>query len=272
MSDTAENQEVYSQHSNQREGCGFPIAKLVVMFSLCTGAVLDLMMAPFNTSELVLARELYKHLQPGDVALADSAFGAFADMVLVQKAGADAVFRKQHARKTDFRRGKKLGIADHIVTWRKPKQLQSMSPDAFAELPETLEVREVHFPVYQKGFRPKEIIVVTTLLDPKRFPRVKLAQLYQLRWQATEVNLKLIKTTLKMEILLGKTPKVVRKEIWVHLMAYNLLRRLMWKAVEQFNASPLRLSLQGCRQHLNSFVAGLGAPSQKPANVSITSC
>ena len=257
MSDTAENQEVYPQHSNQREGCGFPIAKLVVMFSLCTGAVLDLMIAPFNTSELVLARKLYKHLQSGDVTLADSAFGSFADMALVQRAGADAVFRKQHARKTDFRRGKKLGIADHIVTWRKPKQLQSMSPDAFAELPETLKVREVHFPVYQKGFRPKEIILVTTLLDPKRFPRMKLAQLYQLRWQATEVNLKHIKTTLKMEMLLGKTPKMVRKEIWVHLMAYNLLRTLMWKAAGQFKVSPLRISLQGCRQHLNSFVAAL---------------
>lgn len=93
MSDTAENQAVYPQHSNQREGCGFPIAKLVVMFSLCTGAVLDLMVAPFNTSE-VLARELYKHLQPGDVTLADSALGSFADMVLVQKAGVESDCRR----------------------------------------------------------------------------------------------------------------------------------------------------------------------------------
>ena len=263
MSDTAENQDVYPQHSNQREGCGFPIVKLVVMFSLCTGALLDVMIAPFNSSELVLARELYKHLQPEDVALADSAFGTFADMVLVQRVGADAVFRKQHARKTDFRRGKKLGIADHIVTWQKPRQLQSMSPEAFADLPETLTVREVHFQVYQKGFRPEEIIVVTTLLDPKRFPRKKLAQLYQLRWQATEVNLKHIKTTLKMEMLLGKTPEMVRKEIWAHLMAYNLLRTLMWKASEQFNVSPLRISLQGCRQHLKSFMAGLASATAK---------
>lgn len=191
MSDTAENQDAYPQHSNQRQGCGFPIAKLVVMFSLCTGAVLNMMIAPFNTSELVMARDLYKLLEPRDVALADSAFGTYADMVLVQRAKADAVFRKQHARKTDFRRGKKLGIADHIVTWHQPKQpLQSMSREEFASLPETLSVREVHFQVYQKGFRPEEIIVVTTLLDPKKFSRHQLAKLYQLRWQATEVNLK----------------------------------------------------------------------------------
>lgn len=117
---------------------------------------------------------------------------------------------------------------------------------------------------YQKGFRPKEIIVVTTLLDPKRFPKQKITQLYQLRWQATEVNLKHLKTTLNMEMLLAKTPEMVRKEIWVHLMAYNLLRTLMWKAVGKCNASPLRLSLQDCRQHLNSFVAELVSAAAKP--------
>ena len=263
MSDTAANQAAYPQHSNQREGCGFPLIKVVAMFSLCTGAVLEVMLAPFNTSELVLARTLYQQLQPGDVALADSAFGTFADMVLVQQAGADAVFRKQHARKTDFRRGKKLGIADHIVTWYKPRQLRSMSAAALAELPETLKVREIHFQVYQKGFRPKEIVVVTTLLDPKQFSRKKLAQLYQQRWQATEVNLKHIKTSLKMEMLLGKTPEMVRKDLWAHLLAYNLLRQLMWEAAEQFEVSALRISLQGCRQYLNSFVAELASATAK---------
>ena len=243
MSDTANNQAAYPQHSNQRAGCGFPIAKLVVMFSLCTGVVLEVIMAPFNTSELVLARQLYTHLKPGEVALADSAFGTYADLVMVQQAGADAVFRKQHARKTDFRRGKKLGIADHIVTWQKPKQqLQSMSFEAFAALPETLTVREVHFQVYQKGFRPKEIIIVTTLLDTKEFSRAALARLYQLRWQATEVNLKHIKTTLKMEMLTGKTPGMVRKEIWVHLMAYNLLRTLMREAAIASTVSSFRIN------------------------------
>jgi len=94
VSDTTANQAAYPQHSNQREGCGFPLIKVVAMFSLCTGAVLEVMLAPLNTSELVLAHTLYQQLQPGDVALADSAFGNFADMALVQQDGADAVFRK----------------------------------------------------------------------------------------------------------------------------------------------------------------------------------
>ena len=231
MSDTNANQQAYPQHSNQAAGCGFPIAQLVVMFSLTTGAVLDAMLATFSTSELTLARQLYQQLQTKDVVLADSAFGTYADLALVLAAGADGVFRKQHARKTDFRKGKKLGIGDHVVTWFRPaKSASALAEQDFARLPATLPVREVHLLLYRKGFRPKEIILVTTLLDPQQYSKQKLADLYDWRWQAAEVNLKHLKTTLNMEMLATKTPQMVRKEIWVHMMAYNLLRTLMWQA------------------------------------------
>lgn len=121
MSDTKQNQAVYPQHSNQASGCGFPIAKIVVMFSLATGAVMDVLIAAFKTSEVVLARQLYHNLMPGDVLLADRAFGTYVDLVSVQAQQVDAVFRKHQSRKSDFRRGKKLGIGDHIVTWHQPK-------------------------------------------------------------------------------------------------------------------------------------------------------
>ena len=172
--------------------------------------------------------------------------------------GADAVFRKQHARKTDFRRGQKLGKGDHIVTWYRPKQRpQAIPPEVFETLPEQMQVREVRLLITQPGFRPKEIIVVTTLLDAKRYPKARLAQLYRLRWQATEVNLKHLKTTLKMDMLLVKTPEMFRKELWMHLIAYNLLRTLMWKAARQAKVAPLRLSFQGTRQLFNQFVPQL---------------
>ncbi len=113
--------------------------------------------------------------------------------------------------------------------------------------------REVHLLIQQPGFRPTEIILVTTLLDPKRYPKAKLAQLYQFRWQATEVNLKHLKTTLKMEMIAAKTPEMVQKEIYMHLLAYNLLRTLMWQSVQSTGVSPLRLSLQQTRQQFNHF-------------------
>ncbi len=103
-------------------------------------------------------------------------------------------------------------------------------------------MREVHLLIRQPGFRPTEIILVTTLLDPKRYPKVKLAQLYQIRWLATEVNFKHLKTTLKMEMIVAKTPQIVQKDIWVHLLAYNLLRTLIWQAAQQTGISALRFS------------------------------
>ena len=254
MSDTPANQKAYPQHSNQKAGCGFPLAKLVVWFCGTTGAVLEVAVAAFTTSEWQLSRQLYATLQSDDVVVADSAYGTYVDLALIGCANADGVFRKHHARQCDFRKGKKLGIGDHIVQWQRPQQRpQSMSSAEFEALAATLEVREVHLLIQRPGFRPKEIILVTTLVDPKRYPKAKLAELYQLRWQATEVNLKHLKTTLKMEMIVAKTPEMVQKEIWMHLLAYNLLRTLMWQSAQHSHVSPLRLSLQGTRQQFNQF-------------------
>lgn len=137
---------------------------------------------------------------------------------LVGSTQADAVFRKYHARHCDFRRGKKLGIGDRIVHWQRPQRCpQSMSPADFESLPASIQVREVHLLIQQPGFCPKEMVLVTTLVDSKHYPKAKLAQLYQMRWQATEVNFKHLKTSLKMEMIFAKTPEMVQKEIWIHL-------------------------------------------------------
>jgi hypothetical protein len=131
-----------------------------------------------------------------------------------------------------------------------------MSAEAFAALPNQVQVREVHLLIRQPGFRPKEIILVTTLVNHRVYTKAKLAQLYQLRWEV-EVDLRHVKTTLGMEMLRGKSPQMVRKEIYVHLMAYNLLRTLMWEAAKQTGVSPLRVSLQKTRQHLGNFLSQL---------------
>ncbi|MFK8182471.1 MAG: IS4 family transposase, partial [Phormidesmis sp.] len=253
MSDTAANQDRYPQH-RQKEGCGFPIARVVVWFCVVTGAVLEAAIAPFNTSEWELSRQLYATLAPEDVVVADRAYGSYVDLAWVQQTGADGLFRKHYARKCDFRRGKKLGIGDHLVTWQRPQQCpKSMTREDFEAIPTQLEVREVHLLIRRPGFRPIQVILVTTLGDPKVYPKAKLADLYGLRWQATEVNFRHLKTTLKMEMIAAKTPEIVEKEFWVHLLAYNLLRTLMWQASQQTTVSALRISLQGTRQQLNHF-------------------
>ncbi len=129
------------------------------------------------------------------------------------------------------------------MTWHKPKHRpHTMTAKEFAALPEQVQVREVHLLIRQQGFRPKEIILVTTLVDSKVYTKAKLAQLYKFRWEV-EVNLRHVKTTLGMEMLRGKTPAMVRKEIYVHLMAYNLLRTLMWEAAKKAGVTPMRISM-----------------------------
>ncbi|ASC69262.1 Transposase InsG for insertion sequence element IS4 [Halomicronema hongdechloris C2206] len=256
MSDTAANQAAYPQHSNQKAGCGFPILKLQVWFCVTTGAVLEVAMAPFRVSEWRLARQLYRKLRPEDVVVADSAYGTYVDLAWVALTGADAVFRKHHQRRCDFRRGKKLGIGDHIVRWQRPKQYpKALSSGELGALPESIEVREVYLSIQVPGFRPTNVVVVTTLRDPKRYPKAKLAELYHRRWQASEVNLRHLKTTLAMEMIAAKTPAMVTKSIWLHLVSYNLLRTLMWDATAHSEVGALRVSLQGTRQQFNHFRA-----------------
>ena len=168
-------------------------------------------MAAFTTSVWELSRQLYAKLQPDDVVVADSAYGTYLDLTLVRLANADALRERKRPLRSPtqiqgwthrmsvnimpvtviFAPCKKLGIGDHIVRWQRPQRCPtSIRPEDFAALPTSIEVREVHLLIQQPGFRPKEIILVTTLLESKRYPKARLAKLYQLRWLATEVNFK----------------------------------------------------------------------------------
>ena len=263
MADSSANQSAYPQHGNQAEGCGFPLARVVVFFCLLTGAVVSACIAPKTMSEIVMSRLLYQALSPDDVAMADQAFGSYVDLALIQQQGADGVLRKHHARRTDFRKGRKHGVGDHQVEWRKPTRPPAhMSADEFAAIPNTLKVREVRLKLSRQGFRDQFIIVVTTLLDTKRYPASQLIRLYGWRWQAAEVNLRHLKTTLKMEMITAKTPEMVRKEIWSHLLAYNLLRSVMEQASSLIDYDRARLSLQGARQHFNQTLALLATTTK----------
>ncbi len=179
-------------------GDRFPIARLVVFFSLLTGAVVAACIADWSTSEIVMSRWLYEDLEPEDVWLADQAYGSYVDLALIQQRGADGVLRKHHARHTDFRRGRQHGRGDHQVVWSKPKKRPAhMSESEFASLPNTLVVREVRFRLSRQGFRDQTMIVVTTLLDVKRYSAKQLKLLYGWRWTAAEVNLRHLARYLK---------------------------------------------------------------------------
>jgi hypothetical protein len=257
MPDTIENQSCYPQPTSQKLGCGFPIAKIGVIFSLATGAAIALAIDVLNTHDLKLARKLYSSLNPLDVLLGDRAFCAYADLVFIRKLGCDAVFRKHQARKTSMRKGKIVGDCDKLVTWYKPNKCpKGISKEEFAALPQSITVREIYYYIIIPGFRTGRVSLITTLLDTTAYSTLNVLRLYGERWNV-ELNLKHLKTTLGMDVLRCKTPSMVRKEIYVYLLAYNLLRSLMWSAGTTYSAPPLRLSLQGTRHHLTHFISVL---------------
>ena len=245
MPDTEKNQEEYPQSSRQREGCGFPLARIVVLFCLATGMVLEMCIAPMSVSERRLFQKIYQNLTSGDVVLGDRGCCSYAEIALLMGQDIDSVFRMHASRKVDFRRGTWIGRYDHIVTWYKPNCKPAwMTVEEFENLPETIVVREIRYSIEIPGFRSQEVTVVTTLLDPTLYPKEALADLYRRRW-AAELYLRDLKTTMKMNFIDSKTPEMVRKQVWVHLLAYNLIRRLMWQAGERHNIPPLRISFKG---------------------------
>ncbi len=263
MPDTKANQAAYPQPSSQAEGCGFPLAKIGVLFSIATGAAIALVIDVFNTHDVKLARRLYQFLDRGDVLLGDRAFCSYADLAFIKNHGCDAVFRKHQGRLTQMKKGKRIGPSDQIVTWPKPKtRPQGLSKEEFSALPKTLTLREVHYYICIPGFRTNQVTLITTLLDEQVYSWQELLKIYELRWQV-ELDLKHIKTTLGMDILRSKTPEMIRKEIYVYLLAYNLLRTVMWQAGTTNGVHPLRLSLQGARQHLDNFREQLALAGRK---------
>lgn len=256
MPDTETNQAAYPQQKTQKPGCGFPIARIVVIFSLAVGTVLDAAMGKYEgkrTGENSLFRGLHDALAEGDIVVGDRYFSGWCDMALLLRRGVDWVIRKHQKRHTDFRTGSRLGRDDHLVTWTRPQRPSWMSAEQYAELPEELTLREVRIHVAQKGFRTKSLVVVTSLLDAEQYPAEEIALLYRRRWQA-ELHLRSLKIVLQMDQLRCKTPERVRNEFYTHLLGYNLLRGVMAAAAFQSGRSPWEISFKGTLQTLNEFL------------------
>jgi hypothetical protein len=256
MPDTPENQAAYPQVYNQKPGLGFPIARLGAVISLACGAVVNLGFCQYagkGQGEVSLLRRLWDVLRRGDVLLGDRLMANWATIVLLQQRGIELVSRLNKAhRKADFRRGQRLGPDDHVVRWAKPTSIRSVDRETYHALPDSITVRETRIRVLQPGFRTREIVVVTTLLDPKQTTTEDLATLYRARWH-NELDLRSLKSSMQMGELRCKTPERVRKEVWAHILAYNLLRTVMAQAATRQGVAPRTISFTGAMQTLEAF-------------------
>lgn len=240
MPDTTANQGAYPQPRSQQPGLGFPLCRLVGILCLGSGAVLNAAIGRYRGKggdEQALLRTLLDTLGPNDILLGDAYYATYFLLCELQKRGVDGLFEQQGARKrsTDFRRGRQQGSRDHIIELCKPRiKPDWMSQVDYERAPDTLKVREL-----QAGRK----ILVTTLLCPKQVTKADLKQLYRDRWHV-ELDLRNIKTTLGMEKLSCRTPAMAEKEIWVYLLAYNLIRLLMAQAALLGDILPRQLSFK----------------------------
>jgi hypothetical protein len=259
MPDTAANQAAYPQSRSQAAGLGYPVARVVAVFCLACGAVLDAALGPWRgkrTGENTLLRGLGDSFGAGDVVLADGQFAGYFDIAFFAGRGADVLVPLHHQRRCDFRRGRRLGPGDHVVEWRRPKRPDWMTADDYAAVPQCLLLREVQVLVPRPGRRPRLRVLVTTLLEPAAYRSAELAALYAARWHA-ELDLRCLKTTLGMDVLRCKSPGMVRKELWAHLLAYNLIRAVMARAADALGAGPRELSFKATLQMLTAFAERL---------------
>jgi hypothetical protein len=214
MPDTPANQAAYPQLDSQAPGVGFPIARLLVVFSLAVGTVLQAALGPYQgkqTGELALLRQVLDHFQPGDIALADRFFGSYWTIAALRARGVAVVMRLHQARSADFRRGRRLGREDHLATWTKPSHVPDwMSRAEYEAMPAQLTVRELRVRVRDRTKRVRDLVLVTTLVDAASDPADELGGLYRQRWHA-ELDLRALKTEMRMEMLRTKSPAMVRK-------------------------------------------------------------
>jgi hypothetical protein len=254
MPDTPENQARYPQPNTQAPGVGFPLARLVMVICLATGAALDAAIGPHSgkgTGELGLVRSLLKGFSAGDVMLADALYCNYFLIATLMAAGVDVLFEQNGARITDFRRGQSLGPRDHIVRWPKPvARPEWMTPEQYAIFPKEITLREL---------KVARQVLVTTLLDHRKVSKDDLSELYARRWNV-ELDLRNLKTTTGMDVLSCQTPQMNEKQLWVHLLAYNVIRLLMAQAACNAGIDPRELSFKHTVQLWTEWVSrGLSA-------------
>jgi hypothetical protein len=262
MPDTDALRAHFGQPSGQADGCGFPVAHLMALFDAKRGYLLEASAQPLNTHDLSQAATLHPRLRAGDVLVGDRAFGSYAHLALCLRQGLHGLFRAHQRQIIDFRPGrahvapgtkpvkgrprsrwlKRLGRRDQRVEYYKPKDRPEWLTDAqYAALPESIVVRELRYAISYPGYRTRVVTLVTTLLDPKKYPAEELARLYGLRW-GVEIDLRHLKQTMKMDVLRCGTVDGVQKELAMFVLVYNLVRRVMEEAGRRQRVEPGRIS------------------------------
>lgn len=237
--DSQENRAHFGGRSNQRSDSGYPVARVVTMMALRSHLMKAARIAPYNTSELALAHELFPEIPDGALAIVDRGF-LYAELLVPLAADGKRHWLTRARKNTSYKVIKKLGPGDELVELNVTWQAKQNSPD----LPKTWLARAIRYK--RRGYRPQ--ILLTSLLDPVEYPRDEIVSLYHDRWEI-ELGYDEVKTHMldRMETLRSQSVAGVEQEIWGLLLAYNLVRLELEGAAAVAKVAPVRMS----------FVAGL---------------
>ena len=252
MPDTPANQAVYPHPKTQKPGVGLPIARAVAIVSLATACVLDLAIGPYKgkeTGETALLRSMLGSLAAGDVAVMDRYYCSFMMISLLLSQGTHVCARKHHRRHSDFRRGRRLGKYDHLIVWKRPARPEWMDEETYAQIPETLELREIRYNIVEPGRRTRTIDVITTLVDADEYSKEEIAELFGFRWNS-ELDIRSIKSSLNLGHVRCKSPQMVRREVWTTILGYNLIRTTAAGAALLHGKQPRQISFTGTCQYV----------------------
>jgi len=259
MPDTPDNQSEYPQHTAQKPGLGFPIARVTAILSLATGCLLAAAIGPFSgkeSGETSLFRQLLSHFTKGDVVVADRYFCSYWLVVFLTRTGAHVCFRKKKTRHTDFRKGRRLGKQDHIVKWKRPVRPPWMSKEVYQDMPKEIELREMKYAIEAPGRKSGPFVIVTTMLDHEGDDAVSyqdIADLFGFRWNA-ELDIRSIKTFMNLNFVRCKSPEMVRREFWITILSYNLIRTTIATAAALHDKKPRQISyVSACQYVLASW-------------------
>ena len=263
--DTPELQNAFKQPKGQKPGCGFPVPKLLGLFDAFTGLVVELLAFPLYTHEQSKVWRLHPMLKAGDLLVGDCGLCSFVHLAMLALREVAGCFRMHQRQIVDFhphrkdrsrfprhaRKGRptstfvcRLGKHDQVVRWKKPKAHERpawMSDQQYDALPPELQVREIRYTIPRRGQRTLCVTIATTLVDPKLYPKEKVAELYGIRWRV-ETHFAQLKTTLKMRKVKSRTEAGVRKELAVFCLVYNLVHAVMMKAALCQGVTPDRIS------------------------------
>jgi len=267
LPDTDANRKVYPYPSGQQPGCGFPVMKVLGLYSLASGAILKTVDGPWYIHDLRLFQSIWPELQRNDIVMGDRAFGAYIALALLPLRGVDVVSRMNQCRGFNRRESKRLGPADWLATWPRPlKRPDYLSEEEWAAVPLQITVRIIRVRFHSNGFRTQELWISTTLLDPIAYPAEQIAQLYLRRWDM-ELCFRDLKTTMGMEELRCKSPAMVQKELLAFLIAHNFIRCLIAEAASRHQVPRMRISFKGAMDAARSFQQAMRlAHSQRQAH------